>query len=97
MPWAVGAGATVAEFEAETELAGRDVGAVDCCCSSEVVVTGEGTGIEEVAVSVPVAWELGARDKVLLAEACNGRLEVLAEGEPLLNPISERAAFNPDI
>jgi hypothetical protein len=88
-------------FEAETELAGRDVGAVDCCCcSSEVVVTGEGkfgTGIEEAVVSVPVAWELGARDKVLLAEACNGRLEVLAEGEPLLNPISERAAFNPDI
>lgn len=96
MPWAVGAGATVAVFEAETELAGRDVGAVDGCCSSEVVVTGEGTGIEAV-VSVPVAWELGARDKVLLAEACNGRLEVLAEGEPLLNPISERAAFNPDI
>lgn len=96
MPWGVGAGATAAVFVADTELAGRDVGAVDCCCcSSEVVVTGEGT--TEAVESVPVAWELGARDKVLLAEACNGRLEVLAEGEPLLNPISERAAFNPDI
>lgn len=88
---AAAAGGVVAEAVLEgVALIGRED---ELAGSSTVVVVGEAP--DELAASVPVAWELAVLESVPVDDAFKVKLAELAVGELLARPISDSAVVTP--